>query len=192
MSIITTTKTITVPKLQIRYENYTESPRLDDGNIGHIIMNKPIRDIDKKVFDIDKYNKDRSQIIKVYFIDYRNYSGNSEYYLGKDITQEYLKSLEDDEDEELIDFDLVYIITEKTLSESITTLSNNKELEKSIKAELKIFQTWCNGEVLEYILLDDDGEVEDGCCGFYDIEDIRESLPQEFKNQNLNNYLTPQ
>lgn len=190
MSIITTTKTITVPKLQIRYENDTESPRIDGGNIGHIILNKSIRNINEKIFDIDKYYKDNSQIIKVYSIDYRNYSGDSSYYLSKDITQEYLKSLDDDEEDEIIDSNLVYIITEKTLNESITTLSNNKELEESIKAELKMFQIWCNGQVLGYTLLDDDGEVKDACCGFYDIEDIREELPEEFKNQNLNDYLT--
>jgi len=43
--------------------------------------------------------------------------------------------------------------------------------------------------VYRFTLYDEDGGVEDSCCGFYDIEDIRGYLPEEWKNEDLTKYL---
>ena len=32
-------------------------------------------------------------------------------------------------------------------------------------------------------------EIKDSCCGFYEIEDIREHLPKEWEKENLEEYL---
>jgi hypothetical protein len=38
-------------------------------------------------------------------------------------------------------------------------------------------------------LYNEKGDIEDSCGGFYDIEDIRESLPEEFKDEDLSKYV---
>jgi hypothetical protein len=80
-----------------------------------------------------------------------------------------------------------YIVT----AESIAGETHTKEsIEKCIDAELETYTAWCNGEVYSFILYGDDGEMIENCGGFYDIEDIREYLPEEWKNENLSDYLT--
>lgn len=80
-----------------------------------------------------------------------------------------------------------YIVTDKGQEEAgIKT----KDFEKTIKAELAVFTQWCNGEVYQFTLYDNNGEHEDSCSGFYDIADIREHLPEEFKDEDLQDYFT--
>lgn len=78
-----------------------------------------------------------------------------------------------------------YIITDKTAKEIGV---KKEDFEKIIKSEIDLFNSWVNNEVYGFILYDKDGEQIDSCCGFYDIEDIREHLPKEWKNEDLTEY----
>jgi len=66
---------------------------------------------------------------------------------------------------------------------------SEKEAEEIINEELKTYTQWCNGEVYGFTLYDDNGEIEDSCWSFYDIEDIRDSLPKEWEDENLYDYI---
>lgn len=79
-----------------------------------------------------------------------------------------------------------YIVTKKSAEE----LGTPKEsFEKVISQEIEIYTQWANGEVYGFTLYDEKGEQEDSCWGFYDIEDIRAYLPDEWKNEDLNDYM---
>ena len=51
------------------------------------------------------------------------------------------------------------------------------------------YNRFINGEMLMFTLYDNDGEVEDSCSGFYNIEDIKEHLPEEWSKEDLSEYL---
>jgi len=79
-----------------------------------------------------------------------------------------------------------YIVTKKSLNgEKHTT----KKLEAIIDGELETYTKWANGEVYGFFLYDQDGEEIDACGGFYDIDDIKEHLPEEWANENLSSYI---
>jgi hypothetical protein len=79
-----------------------------------------------------------------------------------------------------------YIITEKSQKE----LGTPKEsFEKVIKEELEVFNKWINGECYQFCLYNEQGEVDDSCGGFYSVEDIREYLPKEWKDEDLSVYI---
>lgn len=79
-----------------------------------------------------------------------------------------------------------YIITEASQKEIGTP---KKLFEKVIDQEIDMYNKWCNSEVYSYTLYNEAGEIEDTCCGFYDIEEIRDSLPEEWKDEDLDDYL---
>jgi len=79
-----------------------------------------------------------------------------------------------------------YIITDKTQKETGT---EEKDWEKVIEIELELYNKWANGEVYGFILFDENGEDLDSCGGFYNIEDIREHLSDEWKNEDLDEYI---
>ena len=79
-----------------------------------------------------------------------------------------------------------YIITTETQKEVGV---KKKDFEKVIKDELENYSQWCNGDVYRFVLYDNLGEEFDSCSGFYDLEDIREYLPKEWKNEDLSEYL---
>ena len=79
-----------------------------------------------------------------------------------------------------------YIITTETQKEMGT---KKKDFERVIQSELDLYNKWCNGEVYGYTLYDDKGGIEDSCWGFYDLEHIREELPEEYKDEDLSDYL---
>lgn len=78
-----------------------------------------------------------------------------------------------------------YIVTAKSLEGETYT---SEKITEIIDAELEIYNKWVNGEVYQFTLYDDKGEIEDSCSGFYDIEDIREHLPEDWKDEDLNQY----
>lgn len=83
-----------------------------------------------------------------------------------------------------------YIVTENTLKqEGFEPLSSDEEYEKRISSEIETYNQWVNGEVYSFVLYDENGKVVDSCCGFYAIEDIKEYLPEEFKDENLEDHL---
>ena len=79
-----------------------------------------------------------------------------------------------------------YIITTESQKETGVL---EKDFEKCIEQELKLYNSWCNGENYHYTLYDDKGEIEDSCWGFCGIEDIRERLPEEWEKEDLLEYL---
>lgn len=79
-----------------------------------------------------------------------------------------------------------YIITDKTAKESGLDEAMYKDV---IRGELKTFTSYVNGEVYAYSLYNDKGEYIDGCGGFYSLEELREALPEEYKDEDLSDYL---
>lgn len=79
-----------------------------------------------------------------------------------------------------------YIVTDKTQKVCGT---DKKRFEECIKGELETYNQWINGEVFRFTLYDENGELEDSCSGFYDMEDIRAYLPDMYKKENLSDYL---
>jgi hypothetical protein len=58
-----------------------------------------------------------------------------------------------------------------------------------IDRELETYTAWANGEVYCFTLYDEKGELEESCCGFYDLEAIKQNLPKEWKDENMEDYL---
>ena len=81
-----------------------------------------------------------------------------------------------------------YIVTDKTFKNSY---SKKNEIEKNIDAELKIYNQYVNGEVYCFTLYDTSGDIEDSRGGYYSIEDIRGDLPDEWKDEDMNEYFNP-
>lgn len=79
-----------------------------------------------------------------------------------------------------------YIVTAKTAKELGTP---KKSFEKVIADELNTYTQWANGEVYGFALYDEKGELVNSCWGFYDIEDIKNALPTEWKDENLLEYI---
>ena len=79
-----------------------------------------------------------------------------------------------------------YIVTAQGLSGGTFT---DEDIKKNIDAELETYSQWCNGEIYQFALYDESGELEDSCGGFYDIEDIREYLPEDWEKEDLTQYL---
>ena len=64
-----------------------------------------------------------------------------------------------------------------------------EDVKKIVKQEIETFSQWANGEVYHFTLYDDEGNVEDSCGGFYDLEEIREHLPEEWQEEDLTKYI---
>lgn len=78
-----------------------------------------------------------------------------------------------------------YIVTDKTSNEIGV---KPEDFEEVIKAELDCYNQYCNGEVYEFVLYDEEGNIEDSCGGFYSIDEIKENLPEEFQDEDLEEY----
>lgn len=79
-----------------------------------------------------------------------------------------------------------YIVTAESLSGGTYTA---EDIAKAIDTELEEYSRWCNGEVWQFTLYDENGVEEDSQGGFCDIEDIRERLPDEWKGEKLEQYI---
>jgi len=85
-----------------------------------------------------------------------------------------------------------YIVTKENLIDY--GVPNNEEdlknffCEDIIKQELELYNSWLNGKVYSFMLYDNKGKVVDSCGGFYNIEDIREHLPEEWSKEDLQDY----
>ena len=60
------------------------------------------------------------------------------------------------------------VLTKKRLDKAINFLDN------IIKGEIKVLDNYINGEVYGFAIENEEGEVEDSCCGFYG-SDIKEN-----------------
>jgi hypothetical protein len=185
----------TEPRLKIYHEDYSESPR-EWSNLGYFITvdrnyNSPDNmptlisivketgeeaenqaehmELIKKEFEAMGSDK----IVKIYPVSKYEHSGVA-YQLGTSHGFDYSNNG-------------FYIITKQSQKEIGT---KTKDFEKVIKDEINTFNKWLNGYVYGFTLYDKDGELEDSCGGFYDLEDIKEYLPKDYKDENLSDYLT--
>lgn len=190
----TYTTTTEKPRLVINYDDAIFSPR-QDNNLGYFITcedryNSPdnneelkeiIKDTQHYVKDVDGHmeaikaryeDQTLDKVLAIYPV-YRYEHGNVMYKRGT-----------------AGGFDVsncgFYVITDQTLA---GMLEDRKEWERIIDNELDIYTKYVNGEVYRFTLYDVDGEEIDSCTGFYDIDDIKEHLPEEWKNEDLTDYL---
>lgn len=195
MKTITKTYTKTINKLKITKDDCTSSPR-EWSNLGYFITcdmnhyspdkNTTIQDILKETSEYASSQDNHIQLIKKEFIKQlgekviaiypivKYEHGGVVYSLGTKKGFDYSNNG-------------FYIITDKQQKEYDTP---KKDFETIIKQELDVYNKYMNGEVYSYVLYDDEGDVVDSCGGFYDIEDIRDSLPEEWKTETLSDYLT--
>lgn len=192
--MITCKKTTEVPRLEILHDNNSNSPR-EWTNIGVFLTKSneymspdgtehPLYDIMCRTGEEAGSTSDHielmfkeakaeginvSRILPVYLIEH----GNIVYRLGMNTNRW---------DGSQCGF---YFVTEEAEKEFLT----NEELEGAIEDELEAYTKWVNGEVYGYVLLDEKGDLKDSCWGFYDIGDIKENLPEEFKDENMEDYL---
>ena len=182
------------PLLLIEYEEGPESPR-EDTNLGYFIT------VDRNYYSPDE-NEELQQIIKAMGYEAKDVADHMEL-----IT----KKINEETDEKVMAIYLVakyehsgvvyslgskhgfdfsnngfYIVTDKTQKEHG---AKKKDFEMFINEEINMYNKYVNGEILRFTLFDKDGEVEDSCCGFYDVEHIREYLPKEWKKEDLNEYI---
>ena len=177
------TKTITKNKLEISYCDYIESPRVWS-NLGYFIT-----------CDRNYYSPDRNETIEAIV----KQTGNEARSQAEHI-ELIKKEMKENGEKVLAIYPIVkyehggvvykigtihgfdysnngfYIITEKTQEEMGTS---KKDFEKVVKQELEVFNKWVNGEVYQYCLFDDDGEVVDSCG---DIMILRTSEQSYQKN----------
>ena len=187
-------KTVEAPKLEIRYDQDGQTPR-EWSNLGYFITvdrnyHSPddhdtlvsiVRETGQEATSLDDHIKlikkeveDQVQekVVAIYPIVKYEHSGVA-YSLGERHGFDYSNNG-------------FYIITKETQED---TGVKKKDFEKIIKEELDVYNKWANGECYMFTLYDDNGEHEDSCCGFYDIESIREHLPEEWKDEDLSDYL---
>ena len=187
-------KTVEENRLVIEYDSDSDSPR-GWSNLGYFITvdrNYKSPDNHEQIENIMKSSGDEAQnvddhiqimtdlinsetdeeVVAIYPIVKYEHSGIS-YSLGTQHGWDYSNNG-------------FYIVTEKTQKEVGV---RKEDFEKGISEELDTYNKWINGEVYSFTLYYENGEVEDSCCGFYDIEDIREYLPKEWKDEDLEQYL---
>ena len=194
MKTYTKTITTTEPRLEISHDYDPVSPRLDT-NLGYFItvdssMKSPdehelLETIVKEAGRISRNQEDHmkriikqynleanEKIIAIYPITKHEY-GAVNYSIGNKHGFDYSNNG-------------FYIITDKTQSEVGT---DKKDFETVINGELDMYNSYVNGEVLCFTLYDDNGEFVDGSTGYYDIDDIKENLPAEWKDEALEQYI---
>lgn len=192
----TYSKTITADRLKITYDDCNESPR-EWGNLGKFITNSsrhnsPDKDyfleaLIKEAYEgaknVEEHTNNVVRLLKensynpVLVLPINRYEHSGvRYYIGSD--QGW--------DVTVCGF---YIICKEDIEGIDPKYSSVEELTKMVEGELTDYNKYCNGEIYHYELLDKEGEFEDSCGGFYNIEDIREYLPEEFKDVDLTKFL---
>jgi hypothetical protein len=193
MKTYTKTTVTTEPRLVISYDESPESPR-EWSNLGYFITvdrnyhspdkNPHFESVVKEMGEIatsqeehiklitKTLNEEGEKVLAVYPVVKYEHSGVV-YRLGTAHGFDYSNNG-------------FYIVTEKSQKELGTA---KKDFEKVIESELEVYNKYANGEVYGFTLYAENGDIEDSCYGFYDIEDIREHLPEEFKGEKLSEYV---
>ena len=79
-----------------------------------------------------------------------------------------------------------YIVTDESQKEIGVS---PERFEDVIEGELEDYNKWVNGELYRFELYDENGNIKDSIGGFYTIEDMKNDLPEEFKNEDIEEYL---
>lgn len=192
-------ETIKIPRLVIKYDEDAETPRNWDSNLGYFYtkddQTQSSDGSDTEIYQImietgdeaesqadhiklmtKRINKETGEkVVKIYPI-VKHEHGNIYYHLGT------AHGFDDSNNG-------FYIITDKSLKASGYVKKTNKAFREGIEMELNSFNDWLNGNIYSFMLYDKDGEAKDSCGGFYDIEEIRQYLPKDWKNEDLNKYV---
>ena len=205
----TFTKTIQSPRLVIFHDENADNPRLNDGSIGFFLtkekhyyspdsIDNPLYrlmlDTEQEATNVEEHiklmkdaahemfmasapkdgnNHDESlHVIDIYPITCYEH-GNISYKLGK---------------HEGFDYSCCgfYFVTAQGLEGGLFT---KEKIEKTIRKELEIYSQFVNGEVYGFTLYDENGVVIEDAFGLYDVKDALKYLPDEWKNENFDDYL---
>jgi hypothetical protein len=82
--------------------------------------------------------------------------------------------------------DLFYFVTEESQKKDGADFAN---FEKIIEQEFENFKQYLRGEIYEFKLFNENGELEDSLGGIYNLEEIRDYLPEGWENEDLEDYL---
>jgi hypothetical protein len=198
MKTYTVTKTFTEPLLKITYDYEAENPRKLK-NLGHFMTLKryyvgpdndeELNKIIKQTLDYATSYRQHAKLIKK---EYEKVTGDkvlkvypviSTYIYEKGIVE--YKLVEFEKNDKKITF--FYVVTQKTADQLGV---NKKNFKKTINRELKLYSSYKNKTLYKYTLYNENGEIIDKGCNFYDIEDIRKCLPRNWKSENLKEYFT--
>jgi len=183
------------PMLEIRYDEDATNPREDtDMNIGYFVTiekrhispddNEVLINIVKETSEESSNSKEHME--KICFLIEERLKEKVVYI--KPVTR-YEHSGIDYMLGEYHGFDYsvcgFYIVTDKTLENCGAKID---EVERIIKGELDTYNMWANGYVYYFTLYDKDGNIEDNMGGFYNINEIRGHLPDDWKEENLQDY----
>lgn len=189
-------KTIEEPRLKVFYDGDYENPRNENDNLGYFITcekrrespdgNEDIKSLIQNLASesnstdehIEKIKAEfpsnfSEEVIAIYPVN-RFEHGNVVYSRGKASGFDYSNCG-------------FYIITNKTLERYGRHAKPDEAL---IDGELEEYTAWVNGEIYGFTLYDEQGEVVDGCTGFYDLEAIQMELPKEWAGEDMRDYLT--
>ena len=188
-------KTIDAPQLEIFKDTGYNSPR-EWNNLGYFItvgeftspdQNTVIENIVKTAGDIAESAEDHIELIKKEMVEQTGeevayiYPTNVCFRGGR---AEYERGIKKGRDYSNNGF---YIVPSK--GRRMGKMPSQKEVEDIIDAELDIYTKYVNGEVYGFTLYDENGEEITSDYDYYDIEDIREKLGEEWKNENLKDYI---
>lgn len=188
-------KTISIvtekPQLKITYDQYAENPR-NDSNISLLVLkglygdtkeelkkllNETYNKADNAKHHLELMKKEVADIYgKVVFVDFVTKYEHS----GVCLKRGQYKGF----DYGLIGF---VFVTEHQMQSFGIDLNKIEEL---IDSELETYNQWINGEVYEYYLYDNEGEVVDSCSGFYDMESIKGHLPNDWQEEDMEIYFS--
>ena len=190
-------KTTTEPRLVIQHDENPESPR-EWSNLGYFITidreyhspdeNETLQRIIKDTGEEAESLKQHIEMITEQYQEQTGQHVEAIYPVVKVVKYEHggvIYSLGEKHGWDLSNNGF-YIITTESQKEIGT---DKKDFEKVIEHELKVFNKYANGEIYRFELYNDKGELEDSCCGFYDVADIKDHLPKEWENEDLEKYI---
>lgn len=186
--------TIAKPQLEIYYDDDTENPR-EWSNLGLIVskqsiitdeeckplvqdlINSQARNMQDHLNEMEKIVADYFDSEVVFSIPLLKYEHSGvKYYTGYN---------DSGWDCGCVGF---VFVTESKLKE----MGMENDLVKIcniIDNEMETLTQWVNNEVYRFVLFDEQGEEVERCTGFYELEHIKEHLPKEWQNEDLEQYI---